>query len=180
MTASDQVALAHGIATGINSGLRATPLPISGAVSGTVAVSNLPATQPVSGTVSVGNFPATQPVSGTVAVSALPAPTVYSITNTFTVTGVTSAVDMSAAPAKFFSIQAVGQGGVPGAWTVTLEVGLESGSWSTLLTHNLALGNLIVLPNTLPTLAAFMRLNCSALTLGIGPTGLKVIVKAVP
>ena len=48
--------------------LRATPVPVSGAV--TVSDGSGPLT--VDGTVSVGNFPATQPVSGTVAVSSIP------------------------------------------------------------------------------------------------------------
>jgi hypothetical protein len=49
------------------------PIPVAGAVTGTVNVGNLPATQQVAGTVNVGNLPATQQVAGSVNVANLPA-----------------------------------------------------------------------------------------------------------
>lgn len=97
----------------------------------------------------------------------------------YTVTGAGTTVDMTAAPAKYFTIQVIGVGGTPTAWDVRLECSLEGTSWTQVLQHTNVDGNGLTKPLAIPFPCLRMRANIAGLTLapaaaiGVGILGVQ-------
>ena len=86
--------------------------------------------------------------------------------DTFTAVGV-GVTQVALSGVKSYSIQVKGTGGTPTAWNVRLEVSLNNVDFTTVLTHNTAVGNAVVVASTATLFPAlFFRSRVQSLTLG--------------
>lgn len=89
--------------------------------------------------------------------------------DTFSGTGTTSFFGGGVKPYKYYAIQVTGSGAPATAWSVNLELSLDSVGWTSVITHATGDGDGKTkwMPTTLPMAPAFfLRSNCTALTLG--------------
>lgn len=93
------------------------------------------------------------------------------LTDTFTTTGVgaSGSKTSSAQPFRYYTLVVKATGTVT-SWTVLLEGSLDGTNWTTLVTHtNAAPGDgLAIFETTAPQPVTYVRLRCSAITLGAG------------
>ena len=91
-------------------------------------------------------------------------------TETFAATGAGTTYDLVRRTSDTFAL-AVKKTGSVTSWTVLLEGSLDGTNWTTLLTHtNASPGDALIIAPTagVRTPVNYLRLNCSALTLGTG------------
>lgn len=86
--------------------------------------------------------------------------------DTFTAVGA-GVTQLALSGVKSYSIQVKGTGGTPTAWNVRLEGSLNNVDFTTILTHNTAVGNGVLLASTTALWPAlFFRARVQSLTLG--------------
>jgi hypothetical protein len=147
-----------------------TVLPPGAATDATLQTidTDLKATQPRS----ITNFPAIQPISGTVAAN----PTVNSRSDTYTTPANGATISVVNTSAKVFAIQVKATGAIATAWVVVLEGSLDNVNFTTILTHNTATGDGVILfsgASAFPCL--YFRSRLVSDTLGLA-TNLVVII----
>jgi len=103
-------------------------------------------------------------------------PTVYSRSDSYTAAGTGVAVDVSSTTAKYFSIQVRGVAVGASTWSVVLEGSIDGTNYTTILTHNTAtLDKIILFSGATASPSLYFRSRCVNLSLG-SATSIVVVI----
>ena len=156
------------VVSNLNAGTLTTISTVSNLSAGTVVVTNLNAgtitTVSTVSNISAGTVIVSQVNQGTI--TALH--TQFNRSDSFSATGTGVVINVTNSPTKSYAIQVDNVGGVASVWDVRLEGSIDSGTFTTILTHTNTTGDGVVLFSGAALYPAlYFRSRVAGLTLGL-------------